>query len=144
MGKLHNWSCRTVFRGSGSDLNDHGCDMFLCVHLFMSTMSKCSQLRPVDVIAPNLSFPLLSIPTCILIAINLFAHYYYVVTVRPGFVGDPLPEPGTGVLWAQKRRPLTNGVRWSSRGLRVTPAVFTRCLKCARTRPEVCKYDVLG
>ncbi|KJA16200.1 hypothetical protein HYPSUDRAFT_47637, partial [Hypholoma sublateritium FD-334 SS-4] len=102
-----------------------------------------------DVIAPDLSFPLLSVPLCVLIATNLFAHYYYVVTVSPGFVGESPREPGTSFLWAKKRKPLTSGVRWSSRGLKITQATSTKCVKCANTRPErahhcrICKKCVL-
>ncbi|KAF4615737.1 hypothetical protein D9613_012465 [Agrocybe pediades] len=94
-----------------------------------------------DVIAPELSYPLLKIPICILIATNLVLHYYYVVTVPPGFVDDPPREAGTGLLWARKtdskgKRALTGGVRWTSRGIKVTPATYTKCLKCKQTRPE--------
>ncbi|KAF9559286.1 zf-DHHC-domain-containing protein [Agrocybe pediades] len=94
-----------------------------------------------DVIAPELSYPLLKIPICILIATNLVFHYYYVVTVPPGFVDDPPREAGTGLLWAKKtdskgKRALTGGVRWTSRGIKVTPATYTKCLKCKQTRPE--------
>lgn len=98
---------------------------------------------PVDVIAPELSFPLFTIPICILIATNLIMHYYYVVTVPPGFVDDPPREAGTGLLWAKrgsgkgKQKALTGGVRWTSRGVKVTPASYTNCLKCKQRRPEV-------
>ncbi|KAF9479632.1 zf-DHHC-domain-containing protein [Pholiota conissans] len=94
-----------------------------------------------DVIAPNLSYPYISIPICILIALNLFMHYFYVVTVKPGFIGEPPVEPGTSFLWAQKpgkgkQKALTGGVRWTSKGVRITPAGYTKCVKCASTRPE--------
>ncbi|PPQ80293.1 hypothetical protein CVT25_003690 [Psilocybe cyanescens] len=98
-----------------------------------------------DVIAPDLSYPIITIPICILIALNLLTHYYYVVTVSPGFVDDPPREPGTGILWARKgtkkgkQRVLTGGVRWSTRGVKITPASHTKCWKCKKTRPE--KWD---
>lgn len=96
----------------------------------------------VDVIAPNLPFPIITIPLCLLIALNLLMHYYYAVTVKPGFLGDPPHETGSGLLWAQrsdkgKRRALTRGVQWSSRGVKVTPAQYTKCWKCNKPRPEV-------
>ncbi|KDR68556.1 hypothetical protein GALMADRAFT_78342 [Galerina marginata CBS 339.88] len=96
-----------------------------------------------DVIAPTLSFPILTIPICILIALNLLMHYYYVVTVPPGFIEDPPREPGTGLFWAQKtstkkgkQKALTGGVRWTSRGVKITPATTTKCQRCNKTRPE--------
>jgi palmitoyltransferase len=70
-------------------------------------------------------------------------HYYYVVTVKPGFSGDLPSEPGTSFLWARKgntkgkQKVLTGGVRWTSKGVKITPAGYTKCLKCAGTRPEV-------
>lgn len=92
---------------------------------------------------PTLSFKILSLPICTLIAVNLFAHYYYVCTVNPGFVDDPPHIPGTGFFWAKKSKPrngklLTGGVKWSS-VLNITKAEKTRCYKCspAQMRPEV-------
>ena len=49
---------------------------------------------PVDVIAPDLSYPIISLPICTLIALNLLMHYFYVCTVPPGFAEDPPQEPG--------------------------------------------------
>ncbi|GLB40770.1 putative DHHC palmitoyltransferase family protein [Lyophyllum shimeji] len=71
-----------------------------------------------DVIAPSLPYPLITLPLCLLIALNLFTHYFYVCTVRPGFVDEPPAEPGRSILWARrsrlaKGRALTGGVRWS-------------------------------
>lgn len=118
----------------------------LCAHLTYST---------VDVIAPTLSYPFLTLPICVLIAINLFGHYYYVITVPPGFIDDGPREPGANHttaaswLWAKKtsangkgrhQRVLTGGVRWSARGVKITPAALTKCNKCARMRPEVCAF----
>ncbi|KAH9885798.1 zf-DHHC-domain-containing protein [Cubamyces lactineus] len=93
----------------------------------------------VEVILPSLPWPWLTTPICLLIALNLFAHYYYVCTISPGFVNDPPRSPGTGLLWAKRRdgaraRPLT-GVRWSE-DLHVTRAATSRCRKCGQTRPE--------
>ena len=102
----------------------------------------------VDVVMPTLSYPLISGPICILIALNLFMHYYYVCTVPPGFVDEPPREPGTGLLWsrpriAQTQRPMTQGVRWSSE-LNITKASVTRCRKCGQSKPEVCCHEEVG
>ncbi|KAI0760968.1 zf-DHHC-domain-containing protein [Trametes elegans] len=92
-----------------------------------------------EVIQPSLPWPWLTTPACILIALNLFAHYYYVCTISPGFVSDPPRASGTGWSWARKRdasrgRQLT-GVRWSE-DLRVTRAAVSKCRKCGEMRPE--------
>ncbi len=134
------------FVGLAVILMSMGTVCFCMCTLCVNDLQLSSLHFSVDVIAPDLSFPLLSTPLCILIAANLFAHYYYVVTVPPGYVGEPPREPGTSFLWAQKRRPLTSGVRWSSRGLKITQAASTKCIKCATTRPEVrilCLFRVL-
>jgi len=97
----------------------------------------------VDVIAPTLSFPIVTIPICLLIAFNLLMHYFYAVTVKPGFLEDPPREHGTSIFWAKKgnrkgkQKSLTGGVRWTSRGVKVTPASYTKCFKCSKMRPEV-------
>lgn len=91
-----------------------------------------------DVIAPSLSFPIVTIPACILIAVNLVMHYFYVCTIRPGFLDEPPREAGTSFLWAQKRtkKGALTGVRWSSGGIRITQATSTRCSRCNKIRPE--------
>ena len=61
-----------------------------------------------DVIMPSLRWPLLSGPFCALVATNLLMHYYYVVTVSPGFVEDPPREPQRSIFWAKR----TGGGRW--------------------------------
>jgi palmitoyltransferase len=69
-------------------------------------------------------------------------HYYYVCTISPGFVDDPLREPGHGIMWAKKRglkesKALT-GVRWSrEEGIKITKALATKCRKCGQIKPEV-------
>ncbi|KAJ6572634.1 DHHC palmitoyltransferase-domain-containing protein [Mycena sp. CBHHK59/15] len=91
-----------------------------------------------DVIMPSLMWPLLTGPICVLIALNLFMHYYYVVTVPPGFVEDPPRDPKNSVLWATKRSPRhgeLTGVRWSNE-LTVTRATVTKCRKCGQLKPE--------
>jgi hypothetical protein len=71
---------------------------------------------------------------CLLIALNLHAHYYYVCTVPPGFVEDPSREEGSSIFWA-KKKPL-RGVRWSDT-LKITAAAVTKCKKCGQAKPEV-------
>jgi len=100
----------------------------------------------VNVILPTIPWPWLSAPTCILIIINLFAHYYFACTVSPGFAGDPPRRVGDGFIWAKKRhahsRFLTNGVYWSPH-LNITPASVTKCPKCGESKPEVRRHVVL-
>ncbi|KAH0584794.1 hypothetical protein H2248_008074 [Termitomyces sp. 'cryptogamus'] len=67
-------------------------------------------------------------------------HYFYVCTVRPGFVDEPPAEPGHNMLWAKMSRPrkgkaLMGRVKWSSI-VNVTPAETTQCSKCGQTKPE--------
>lgn len=89
-----------------------------------------------DVIAPDLSYPTISIPICVLITLNLLMHYFYVCTVPPGFAEDPSRELESGVLWARRKdRGLTGGVRWSP-VVNITKAEVTQCSKCGQTKPE--------
>ncbi|KAJ7153812.1 DHHC palmitoyltransferase-domain-containing protein [Mycena filopes] len=107
-----------------------------------------------DVIMPSLMWPVISGPICVLIASNLWMHYYYVVTVPPGFVDEPpreAPQKGS-LLWAEKRAPrrgeMTAGVRWTEE-LVITRAAVTKCRKCGQQKPErthhcrICKRCVL-
>jgi palmitoyltransferase len=114
----------------------------------------------VDVIAPSLNYRLITLPICLLIALNLHMHYYYVCTVQPGFVDDPPKEGehGRGLLWAKPRSssssssggrgvltgsPVLRGVGGGvsphdgSGGVTVTPAEITKCRRCGKLRPEV-------
>ncbi|KAH7903924.1 DHHC palmitoyltransferase-domain-containing protein [Hygrophoropsis aurantiaca] len=81
------------------------------------------------IIQPDLPLPWLTTPPCVLIAANMFMHYYYVCTVPPGFVdgADPQP-PRRSLLWATHP---PASMRWNS-----VPASTTRCRKCGQTRPE--------
>lgn len=92
-------------------------------------------------IRPTLPLPWVTTPVCILFALNLFAHYYYVCTISPGYVDEPPSEAGTGYLWAQKREAgrgrQPEGVRWSE-DVQVTRAATSKCRKCGEQRPEVC------
>jgi len=104
-------------------------------------------LTLVDVLAPTLPLPVLTIPVCALIVLNLLMHYYYCITVQPGFVNDDGESPqsalrdlGTvnSIFWAQRR----GGAKGKARALRsppprMTPAWHTRCTKCNMLRPEV-------
>ena len=107
-------------------------------------------LTPVDVIAPSLPFPILTIPICVLIVLNLVFHYFYCVTVRPGFVDSDgeapmfaLRELGTvdSIFWAKRKGGRKGKVR-APRSPRMTPAELTRCTKCNRQRPEVSHFLV--
>ena len=96
----------------------------------------------VDVIAPSLPYPIISIPVCLLITLNLYMHYFYAITVPPGFLDDPPRDPPNSFLWARKvkdkgKQRMISGVRWSAKGTKITPASTTKCRKCSKFRPEV-------
>ncbi|KAI9574042.1 DHHC palmitoyltransferase-domain-containing protein [Boletus coccyginus] len=91
------------------------------------------------VVQPSLAMPWLSAPPCFLVAVNLFAHYYYACTIPPGFIDDPPLHPGIGFLWASpctQKQLSTPGVRWSSSGLEIINASVSRCKRCGFMRPE--------
>ncbi|KAI0787365.1 DHHC palmitoyltransferase-domain-containing protein [Fomes fomentarius] len=92
-----------------------------------------------EVVQPSLPYPWLTTPICVVIALNLLGHYYYVCTIPPGFVNDPPRIAGSGLLWAKKRRAAKHraltGVRWSD-DVHVTRAETTRCKRCGDMRPE--------
>ncbi|KAF7337106.1 Palmitoyltransferase [Mycena venus] len=109
-----------------------------------------------DVIMPNLMWPLISGPICVLIALNLWMHYFYVITIPPGFAEDPpvdLSQNGAqnSIFWASKKSPRRgelSGVRWSNE-IVITRAAVTKCRKCGQQKPErthhcrICKRCVL-
>jgi len=110
---------------------------------------------PVEVIWPTLPYLWFTTPLCLLIAFNLFAHYYFVCTIPPGFVEDPPREIGTGFFWSVQKQERKqggglrdSGVRWSE-NLNITPASTSKCRKCGQDRPErshhckICDHCVL-
>ncbi|KAJ1311007.1 hypothetical protein OPQ81_009514 [Rhizoctonia solani] len=102
-----------------------------------------------EIIAPDLPWPLITVPLCLLIASNLLAHYYYVCTTHPGSPSDGLGTgEGQGWTWAPKRR---GGVQWSPVNLGASRERenVPRCNKCQGLKPErahhcrVCKSCIL-
>ncbi|KAF5334722.1 hypothetical protein D9758_017361 [Tetrapyrgos nigripes] len=112
-----------------------------------------------DIVYPTLSYKLLTGPLCILIALNLFTHYYLVCTTPPGFVdAEPMQSATTfpqSWTWARPRKAKSraaNGYRpletvdaeegsLEEAGLdewNITKADMTKCRKCTAMRPE-CK-----
>lgn len=83
------------------------------------------------IVPPTLPFPWLTTPACILVALNMFMHYYYVCTISPGFIGDPPVLPGSGLLWAPPLRR-----QFSSSSVEIVKARMSRCRKCGEMRPE--------
>lgn len=83
------------------------------------------------IVRPTLPFPWLTTPACTLVALNMFMHYYYVCTISPGLVGDPLVLPGSGLLWA-----LPSHRQSSFSSAEMVKARMTRCKKCGEMRPE--------
>ena len=96
-----------------------------------------------DVIAPRLSYPIISIPLCLLVTMNLFMHYFYAVTISPGFLDDPPHDSANNFLWARKpnldkeEKTMIRGASWSEKGVKITPASAAQCQKCEKLRPEV-------
>lgn len=111
-----------------------------------------------DVVAPQLSWPLLQIPLCILCATNMLGHYYLACTVRPG-TPDDMKGTGeeTGWMWAQRRRHSPDlGVSWGDSrsragdwGTTIERGRIGRCKRCFKQKPErahhckVCKSCIL-
>ena len=97
----------------------------------------------VDVIAPSLPYPYISIPICILIVLNLCMHYFYAITTTSGIHDDPPRESRDIFLWSQKpnlekeNKATVRGASWSEKGVKITPAHATECQKCKTLRPEV-------
>jgi palmitoyltransferase len=80
-----------------------------------------------------------------LITLNLWMHYFYVITVPPSFVDDlPVTDAAksnvqSSIFWASKKAPRQGelaGVRWSNE-LVITQAGMTKCQKCGQQWPEV-------
>jgi hypothetical protein len=136
---LHRCS-RSIFCWTCGDTSDNWSSQLLCVILQSKRMhsSNGEFLNAVIVIQPNLPLPWLTTPPCVLIALNLFMHYYYVCTVLPGFVQDEVSQPKNTLLWAS-RSPTSpsSGVRWSNRGIVLLRAGTSKCRKCGVMRPEV-------
>ncbi|KAF9243377.1 DHHC palmitoyltransferase-domain-containing protein [Melanogaster broomeanus] len=109
------------------------------VALAVILISLCS-VSFFTVVQPGFQFPWLSTPPCILLAVNLVMHYYYVCTVPPGFVDDPPRHSGSNFMWASPSRPQrplrTSGVRWTSPEIEIVRAHITRCKRCGQMRPE--------
>lgn len=70
----------------------------------------------------------------------MFAHYYYVCTVSPGFADDPpstiTTRQGMGWIWA-KTRESRRDVQWSDE-LNLSVPKYNKCKRCGIQRPEVC------
>ena len=103
----------------------------------MAHKNKC---KIVDVIVPNIPLPILSIPVlCLLVTLNLCMHYFYAITVPPGFLDDPPPDPQNSFLWARrvkdKGKQKMTGVR---KGIKITSASTTQMseMRKVQTRSE--------
>ena len=84
----------------------------------------------VDVIAPSL--PIISIPICLLVLLNLCMQYFYALTVSPGFVDKPPPVD-------YKKRSMIRSASWSEKGVNIVPAYLNECRRigCKQVRPDV-------
>ena len=94
----------------------------------------------VDVVAPSLPYPIISMPICVLVTLNMCMHYFYAISISPGFLDDPPRDSGDNFLWARnldKEKKTRRGASWSEKGVKITPAATTQCQKCNKIRPEV-------
>ena len=112
------------------------CELYFNNPLNGNTYSLYANIDIVDVIASSLSFPIISIPTCLLITLNLYMHYFYAITVSPGFLDDPPRDPPNSIFWARnlkdkgKQRMMTiSGVRWS---VKIQPKSHQHRRPCVR------------
>ncbi|PFH48310.1 hypothetical protein AMATHDRAFT_65799 [Amanita thiersii Skay4041] len=87
-----------------------------------------------DVISPSLPFPLLSVPICVLIATNMYSHYYWVCTTPPGFITDD--QRDSPRLVRQRRWYCAKRKEGERRDSNVTPATVVKCRKCGGDKPE--------
>ncbi|KAG8766627.1 hypothetical protein FRC15_006212 [Serendipita sp. 397] len=98
-----------------------------------------------DIIAPKLPFRIITTPICALIAFNTLAHYYWAITISPGFADDDVRLSGQRrhyptSTWVLK---MTAPTRRSSFGSEILPGHELengragKCLKCGSVKPEV-------
>ena len=107
------------------------CECIWMVHHQMGFFSSIFILTMqiiVDVIAPSLSK--FSISICLLVLLNLCMHYFYAITISPGFIDRPPPRDYGKITMAR-------GASWSEKGVNITPASLNECRRCKRVRPEV-------
>ncbi|KAG8808301.1 hypothetical protein FRC18_005105 [Serendipita sp. 400] len=110
-----------------------------------------------DIIAPKLPLRIITTPICALIAFNTLAHYYWAITISPGFADDDVRLSGQRrhyptSTWVLK---MTAPTRRSSFGSEILPGHELengragKCLKCGSVKPErthhcrICKRCVL-
>lgn len=152
------YSCFETLERRGNEITDTiagpFCITFASSLILLGTICFCEWIWPFseeffthytidDVIAPGLSYPIISIPICLLITLNLYMHYYYAITISPGFLDDLPHDPVNSLLWARKvevkgqQAMILRGATWSERGVKITPGCPTKCWKCKKLRPEV-------
>ena len=85
-----------------------------------------------DVVLPTLSAPVLTIPLCMLLVVNMLGNYYWACFMPPGVVGDEVARRRPW-LYARKKR----GDPVMRRNFAVTTARCTMCKRCRKNRPEV-------
>ena len=74
-------------------------------------------------------------------------HYFYAVTISPGFLDDPPPHDSANssfkFLWARKpdlnkeEKTMIRGASRSENDVNIRPAATAQCKKCEKLRPEV-------
>ncbi|KAG0702825.1 DHHC palmitoyltransferase-domain-containing protein [Suillus ampliporus] len=132
----HVFRCFKWLERAGDRITGAAGPYFVGLAIILQTIGAASFFT---VIQPSLPLPWLTTPPCVLIAFNLFMHYYYVCTVPPGFVQDGALQPGTSWFWASPSRTSrlsSSGVRWSDRGITLLKASSTNCRRCGLMRPE--------
>ncbi|KAL1721518.1 DHHC palmitoyltransferase-domain-containing protein [Schizophyllum commune] len=84
-----------------------------------------------DVVLPTLSAPVITIPLCTLLVVNMMGNYYWACFMPPGVVGDEVARRRPW-LYARKKR----GDPVMRRNFAVTTARCTMCKRCRKNRPE--------
>lgn len=142
MGDRFTGAAGPYFVGLAIILQTIGAASFCMWFYSLSVPISSNSQTLVTVIQPNLPLPWLTTPPCILIALNLLTHYYYVCTVSPGFVLEEVSQPRDSLLWASRSQTSpSSGVRWSGRGMILFEAGTSKCRKCGVMRPEVSVPD---
>lgn len=100
----------------------------------------------VDVIEPRLPLRPLSTCVCALIALNTVAHYFWAITISPGFADEDIRMSGARsrsqssflvkLLTAPERQPSSN--HEILHGYELETGRIGKCNKCGSIKPEVC------
>lgn len=99
----------------------------------------------VDVVAPTLRLPWITTPICALIACNTVAHYYWAITVSPGFADEDALMSGVRTRARKSHSrfvqlmtaPTRRGAAATAFSHQLDVGRVGRCQKCGSMKPEV-------